>query len=65
MLVTLVADPPAPVRATALELAPVLATLSAFPVAIAFPVFPVEPDGPLVAPPVVWLAEPTEPVLEA
>ncbi len=66
MFVLLTAAPPEPVRALAVELAPVLATLLAFPSATAFPVFPVEPDGPLVAPPLVWLAEPrTGAVLEA
>jgi len=66
-LVTLVAAPPEPVRALAEELAPVLAVLLAFPSAIAFPVFPVEPDGPLVAAPAVWLEEPraADPAVEA
>ena len=65
MFVLLVAAPLEPVWAVAVELAPVLATLLAFPSAIAFPVFPVEPDGPLVAPPAVWAAVPRGAVLEA
>jgi hypothetical protein len=47
----LLVEPVAPDVATALELAPVLATLVALPIAVALPVFPEFPEPPLVEPP--------------
>jgi hypothetical protein len=57
-LVVLVADPPEPVVALADEEAPVLATLVAFPTAVASPVSPELPEEPLWVLPAVWAALP-------